>query len=89
MAKAVHVMYSSATIYTVGHSLGGALASLAANTLGFTAVGFNSPPDRLVTESLSLNVDSENIYHFGSGSDPIFLGQCNAVRPFHFLAKLT
>jgi len=59
-----------------------ALASLAANTMGFTAVGFNSPPDRLVTESLSLNTNSENIYHFGSGADPIFLGQCNAVRPF-------
>lgn len=66
----------------VGHSLGGALASLTGNTLHLPVVAFNSPPDRLVTESLSLDIDYDRIYHFGSGADPIFLGECNAVHPF-------
>lgn len=81
MARAVQSMYGQSILYTVGHSLGGALASLTGNTLGITAIGFNSPPDRLVTESLSLNPNSDNVYHFGNNGDAIFVGECNAVRP--------
>ncbi|KIL70008.1 hypothetical protein M378DRAFT_118868, partial [Amanita muscaria Koide BX008] len=40
-------LYPSANIWLVGHSLGGALASLLGSTYGLPAVAFESPGDRL------------------------------------------
>ncbi|KAL0946658.1 hypothetical protein HGRIS_012850 [Hohenbuehelia grisea] len=47
-------LYPSANIWLVGHSLGGALASLLGATYGFPAVAFESPGERLAATRLHL-----------------------------------
>lgn len=47
-------MYPNANIWMVGHSLGGSLASLVAQTFGVPAVAFEAPGDRLPAQRLHL-----------------------------------
>ena len=47
-------MYPNSNIWIVGHSLGGALASLLGITFGAPAVAFESPGDRLAASRLHL-----------------------------------
>lgn len=47
-------MYPTSTIWLVGHSLGGALASLLGTTFGLPAVAFESPGERLAAHRLRL-----------------------------------
>ncbi len=74
-------MYPSATIWFTGHSLGGALASLAASTFEASAVTFNAPGEKLYALRLGLDLKkAHSVFHFGVSSDPIFTGRCNGKR---------
>ncbi|KAG6854575.1 hypothetical protein C0991_004911 [Blastosporella zonata] len=77
-------MFPSANIWLVGHSLGGALASLLGSTYGLPAVAFESPGERLAAHRLHLPlpplqsstvppVAVTHVYHSG---DPIPQGAC-------------
>ncbi|KAJ3735403.1 alpha/beta-hydrolase [Lentinula guzmanii] len=49
-------LYPSANLWLVGHSLGGALASLLGSTFGLPAVAFESPGERLAALRLGLPI---------------------------------
>jgi lipase ATG15 len=80
-------IYPDANIWLVGHSLGGALASLLGATYGLPAVAFEAPGERLAaarlhiplpppdpaTGSLSAPVAVTHVYHT---ADPIPQGAC-------------
>jgi lipase ATG15 len=73
-------LYPTSQLWTVGHSLGGAVASLMGMTFNVPAVAFESPPDRLPAYRLGLALpptDYPITYHFGNTADPIFMGACN------------
>ncbi|KAF5373746.1 hypothetical protein D9758_000709 [Tetrapyrgos nigripes] len=56
-ANLVHdllLLYPTSNIWLVGHSLGGALASLLGSTYGLPAVAFESPGERLAAQRLHL-----------------------------------
>ena len=69
-------IYPSANVWLVGHSLGGALASLLGATYGLPAVAFESPGEKLAASRLHLplpppNSDSiavSTLSHFPSSS---------------------
>ncbi|KAG6861536.1 hypothetical protein C0995_015269 [Termitomyces sp. Mi166 len=80
----LRLKYPSSNIWLVGHSLGGALASLLGSTYGFPAVAFESPGERLAAHRLHLPlphlqnstvppVAVTHVYHSG---DPIPQGTC-------------
>ncbi|KAF8077669.1 alpha/beta-hydrolase [Lyophyllum atratum] len=77
-------IYPSSNIWLVGHSLGGALASLLGSTYGLPAVAFEAPGERLAANRLHLplpRLENSNtspvavthVYHTG---DPIPQGTC-------------
>jgi lipase ATG15 len=72
-------MYPDADIWLVGHSLGGALASLLGSTFGLPAVAFESPGERLAANRLYLPVPptSPPVTHVYHNADPIAMGTCN------------
>ena len=73
----------------MGHSLGGALASLLGSTFGLPAVAFESPGERLAAtrlhlplppiqpDRLSPDVPITHVYH---NADPIPQGACTGIR---------
>jgi len=71
----VQALYPASSIWFTGHSLGGGLAALLANTYGSTAVTFEAPGDLLYSQRLGLGA-AGNVYQFGRGSDPLFMGTC-------------
>ena len=77
--------YPGANVWTTGHSLGGALASLLGRTYGLPTLTFESPGELLATRRLHLPTPpglpaySEGIWHVGHTADPIFLGTCNGA----------
>jgi lipase ATG15 len=89
LVKNLTTMYPNANVWLVGHSLGGALASLLGTTFGFPAVAFESPGERLAAQRLRLpmpplsNISGlpiapvTHIYH---SADPIPQGACTGFR---------
>lgn len=70
--------YPHATFWTIGHSLGGSLASLVGLTLNIPAVTYEAPPERLPAERMGLiHAHNPAAYHFGNTADPVFMGACN------------
>ncbi|ORX53212.1 alpha/beta-hydrolase [Hesseltinella vesiculosa] len=70
--------YPKATIWLVGHSLGGSLASLVGQTFGVPTVAFEAPGEDLASKRLHLpQLKDAPLWHFGHTADPIFVGSCN------------
>ncbi|KAI0082845.1 alpha/beta-hydrolase [Panus rudis PR-1116 ss-1] len=90
----VTAMYPTSTIWLVGHSLGGALASLLGTTFGMPSVAFETPGERLAAERLHLPLPpSPSLYpqsyvpsyfsapvtHVYHNADPIPQGTCTGI----------
>jgi lipase ATG15 len=76
-------LYPTSTIWLVGHSLGGALASLLGSTFGLPAVAFESPGERLAATRLHLPLPSSSslspVTHVYHTADPIPQGTCTGI----------
>lgn len=74
----VSAMYPGSNIWLVGHSLGGALASLLGTTFGLPAVAFESPGEKLAAHRLHLPTPLRGapVTHVYHNADPIPLGAC-------------
>ncbi|CAO3610130.1 unnamed protein product [Cunninghamella blakesleeana] len=80
--KDITDQYPKATVWLTGHSLGGALASLVAQTFGAPAISFEAPGDQLASTRLHLPRAPGihlPIFAFGLTSDPIFVGLCTGM----------
>ncbi|KAG6865975.1 hypothetical protein C0991_009977 [Blastosporella zonata] len=68
-------------IWIIGHSLGGALASLLGATFGAPVVTFESPGERMAARRLHLPSppSTHHITHVYHSADPIAMGTCNGV----------
>jgi lipase ATG15 len=76
-------LYPDSNIWLVGHSLGGALASLLGATFGLPAVSFESPGEKLAASRLHLPLPPPphlpavtHVYH---NADPIPQGTCSGM----------
>ncbi len=74
-------MYPESNIWVIGHSLGGALASLVGVTFGAPVVAFEAPGERLAARRLHLPSppSTQHITHVYHTADPIAMGACNGV----------
>ncbi|OSD08584.1 alpha/beta-hydrolase [Trametes coccinea BRFM310] len=86
-------LYPDANIWLVGHSLGGALASLLGTTFGLPAVAIESPGERLAAQRLHLPMPPPSssddssatpysrapVTHVYHNADPIPQGACTGV----------
>ncbi|KAF9975404.1 putative lipase atg15 [Actinomortierella ambigua] len=81
----VQDMYPDADVWLTGHSLGGGLSSLLAQTFGVPAITFEIPGDRLAAQRLHLpgppaiQWEDFPLYHVGHTADPVFQGTCTGV----------
>ncbi|WVR03882.1 hypothetical protein IAU60_000881 [Kwoniella sp. DSM 27419] len=81
----VTYMYPNASIWLVGHSLGGSVSSLIGLAFGAPAVTFEAPGERLAAERLHLPLppgmptDKTGITHVYHTADPIAMGVCNGA----------
>ncbi|KAK8861512.1 hypothetical protein IAR55_002333 [Kwoniella newhampshirensis] len=81
----VTYMYPNATIWLVGHSLGGSVSSLIALSFGAPAVTFEAPGERLAAQRLHLPLppgmpsNMTGITHVYHTADPIPMGACNGA----------
>jgi lipase ATG15 len=77
-------MYPDANLWLVGHSLGGALASLLGTTFGLPAVAFEAPGEKSAAGHLHLPVphhilDNAPVTHIYHNADPIAMGACKGA----------
>ncbi|KAF8071762.1 alpha/beta-hydrolase [Lyophyllum atratum] len=74
-------MYPDSTMWVIGHSLGGALASLLGVTFGVPAVAFEAPGERMASRRLHLPSppSTHHVTHIYHSADPIAMGTCNGV----------
>ncbi|KAF4613685.1 hypothetical protein D9613_007836 [Agrocybe pediades] len=77
----VTYMFPDANIWMIGHSLGGALASLVGITFGVPVVTFEAPGERLAATRLHLPSppSTHHVTHVWHTADPIAMGICNGV----------
>ncbi|KAF9562000.1 alpha/beta-hydrolase [Agrocybe pediades] len=77
----VTYMFPDANIWMIGHSLGGALASLVGITFGVPVVTFEAPGERLAATRLHLPSppSTHHVTHVWHTADPIAMGTCNGV----------
>ncbi|KAJ4513763.1 hypothetical protein HRR78_006656 [Exophiala dermatitidis] len=69
--------YPDSIVWLIGHSLGGAIASLVGLTYDLPAVTFETPPEKLPSHRLGLlSPRKPPTWHFGNTADPIFMGAC-------------
>ncbi|KAF2270976.1 autophagy related lipase-like protein Atg15 [Lojkania enalia] len=87
-------LYPNANIITVGHSLGGVLASLIGLRHGIPSVTFEAYPQALaaarlglpIAEALSPLRRNTGGFHFGHTADPVYMGTCNGASSFCSIA---
>ncbi|KAG1725386.1 alpha/beta-hydrolase [Suillus lakei] len=74
-------MYPTSDIWIIGHSLGGAVASLLGVTFGTPVVTFESPGERLAARRLHLPSppSTHHVTHVYHTADPIAMGTCNGI----------
>ncbi|KAF5359313.1 hypothetical protein D9756_003279 [Leucocoprinus leucothites] len=74
-------IYPDANIWVIGHSLGGALASLIGVTFGAPAVTFESPGEKMAGMRLHLPSPPslQHVTHVFHTADPIAMGACNGI----------
>lgn len=86
MFSNVTYLYPNATIWLVGHSLGGALASLMGATFGVPTVAFSAPGERLAATRLHLPVQPGQapVTHVVHTADPVPYGTCALCARFGF-----
>lgn len=82
-------LYPNSTIWLVGHSLGGSLASLLGTTFGLPAVAFEAPGERLAASRLHLPAPPQGraltpygaapVTHVYHRADPIPQGACTGA----------
>lgn len=85
-------MYPNSNVWLVGHSLGGALASLLGSTFGLPAVAFESPGERMAAKRLHLPIPpafpssasaswwaAAPVTHVYHNADPIPQGACTGI----------
>ncbi|KIJ13477.1 hypothetical protein PAXINDRAFT_81142 [Paxillus involutus ATCC 200175] len=74
-------MYPTSNIWIIGHSLGGALASLLGITFGVPVVAFESPGEKLAAKRLHLPSppSTHHVTHVYHTADPIAMGTCNGI----------
>ncbi|KIK64390.1 hypothetical protein GYMLUDRAFT_161215 [Collybiopsis luxurians FD-317 M1] len=74
-------MYPEANIWVIGHSLGGALASLVGVTFGAPVIAFEAPGETMAAQRLHLPSPPSTHYvtHVFHNADPIPMGVCNGV----------
>ncbi|KAJ7067243.1 alpha/beta-hydrolase [Mycena amicta] len=74
-------MYPTSTVWIIGHSLGGALASLLGATFGSPVVAFESPGEKMAAGRLHLPSPPSTLHitHVYHTADPIAMGTCNGV----------
>ncbi|KAI9315210.1 Alpha/Beta hydrolase protein [Dichotomocladium elegans] len=88
--KDVSDRHPGANIWLTGHALGGAIASLVAQTFLVPTVTFESPGERLAATRLHLprapGIDMP-LWHFGHTADPIFSGRCSDPSSYCWFAS--
>ncbi|KAF5391654.1 hypothetical protein D9757_002489 [Collybiopsis confluens] len=74
-------IYPDSNIWIIGHSLGGALASLIGVTFGAPVVTFESPGEKMAARRLHLPSppSTHHVTHVYHTADPIAMGTCNGV----------
>jgi lipase ATG15 len=93
----VTALYPGATVWAVGHSLGGSVASLLGLTYGLPVVTFEAPGEALAASRLGLPAPPASggppqrraltgAFHFGHTADPVYMGLCNTAASVCTLA---
>jgi lipase ATG15 len=92
------LLYPSANVWVVGHSLGGAVSSLLGLTYGLPTVTFEAYPEALASSRLGLPLPPDSVldlhqtrsmtgvFHIGHTADPIYMGVCNGGFSFCSMA---
>jgi lipase ATG15 len=73
------INFDTETILFTGHSLGGALATIAGLKYNKQVISFDSPGTRHYVNLLGLTGNTNHIYNFGHTADSIMHGDCDTL----------